>query len=56
MKYKVQYEKTENGYSAHVPDLPGCIAAGSSFQQTGTLIGEAIQLHLSGMKEDLQHN
>lgn len=25
MKYAVVIEKTGNGYSAYVPDLPGCI-------------------------------
>jgi len=28
MRYAVIYEKTDTGYSAYVPDLPGCIAAG----------------------------
>jgi hypothetical protein len=25
MKYAVLFEQTETGYSAHVPDLPGCV-------------------------------
>ena len=29
-KYLVLFEKTATGYSAFVPDLPGCIATGST--------------------------
>jgi len=28
-RYAVVIEKTGDGYGAHVPDLPGCVAAGS---------------------------
>ncbi len=52
MKYAVIYEKTGTGYSAHVPDLPGCIAAGESLDETARLIREAVQMHLQGMRED----
>jgi predicted RNase H-like HicB family nuclease len=52
MKYAVLFEKTQTGYSAYVPDLPGCIAAGSSFEETADLMREAIHLHIEGMRED----
>jgi len=52
MKYLVIYEKTGTGYSAYVPDLPGCITTGSSLEETERLIREAIELHLEGMRED----
>lgn len=52
MKYAVVYAKTDNGYSAHIPDLPGCIAAGETLEQTRELIREAAELHLQGMRED----
>jgi predicted RNase H-like HicB family nuclease len=52
MKYAVLFEKTETGYSAHVPDLPGCVAAGATFQETSSLMRKAIQMHLAGMQED----
>jgi predicted RNase H-like HicB family nuclease len=52
MKYTVLYEKTSSGYSAHVPDLPGCIAAGSTLEETEKLMREAIEMHLDGMRED----
>ena len=52
MRYAVLFEKTETGYSAHVPDLPGCVAAGSTLEETSTLIRDAIRMHLAGMVED----
>jgi predicted RNase H-like HicB family nuclease len=39
MTYAVIYERTGNGYSAYVPDLPGCVAAGA-------------KMHLEAMRED----
>ena len=52
MKYAVIYEKTGTGYSAYVPDLPGCVAAGDTLEQTSQLMLEAIEFHLAGMRED----
>ena len=46
MKYVVIIEETGNGYSAYLPDLPGCIAAGDTFAETEKLIQEAIALPL----------
>ena len=52
MRYAVVIEKTGANYSAYVPDLPGCIATGSTVAETETWIREAIELHLSGMRQD----
>jgi len=52
MKYAVIYEKTANGYSSYAPDLPGCVAAGDTLEETEKLMREAIELHLAGMRED----
>jgi predicted RNase H-like HicB family nuclease len=52
MKYLIIYEKTETGYSAYAPDLPGCIAGGISFEETAELMRGAIRMHLAGMRED----
>jgi len=49
-KYTVFFEPTATGYSAHVPDLPGCVAAGFSLAETRELIREAIEFHIEGMK------
>ena len=50
MKYFVLYARTANGYSAHVPDLPGCIAAAATLDATRQLMKEAIEFHLEGMR------
>jgi predicted RNase H-like HicB family nuclease len=52
MEYALIFEKTKTGYSAHAPDVPGCVAAGSSLAETERLMREAIALHLKGMAED----
>jgi predicted RNase H-like HicB family nuclease len=46
MRYAVVIEKSENGYGAYVPDLPGCIALGETVPETEKLIKEAIEFHL----------
>ncbi len=51
MRYAVIIEKTGNGYSAYVPDLPGCVAAGDSSEEVESLIREAITLHLESLRE-----
>jgi predicted RNase H-like HicB family nuclease len=48
-RYVALIEKTGTGYSAHVPDLPGCIAAAESYDETVQLIHEAIEFHIEGM-------
>ena len=52
MRYAIVIEKSENGYGAYVPDLPGCVAAGESLEETERLIKEAIEFHLEGMRVD----
>ncbi|NQW23299.1 MAG: type II toxin-antitoxin system HicB family antitoxin [SAR202 cluster bacterium] len=51
MTYIVVYEQTATGWSAYVPDLPGCVAAGKSREDTERLIREAIEFHLEGLRE-----
>lgn len=51
MKYMVVIEKGASGYGAHVPDLPGCIAAGQTRQEVLTLIKEAIGFHIKAIRE-----
>jgi predicted RNase H-like HicB family nuclease len=45
-------KNAENNYSAYVPDLPGCIATGTTLGEAGLLIREAVELHLAGLRED----
>ena len=52
MRYAVVIELAGNNYSAYVPDLPGCVATGASKAVVESLMRDAIELHLAGMRED----
>ncbi len=51
MKYLVIVEKSDNGFGAYVPDLPGCVAAAETRDEVITLIQEAIEFHIEGLKK-----
>ncbi len=51
-KIQVIIEKSETGYSAYVPELPGCVSTGSNVEEIKRYIGEAISFQLEGMQED----
>jgi predicted RNase H-like HicB family nuclease len=53
VKDEVIYEKTQTGYSAYLPDLPGCVAAGETKKQVEENIYEAIKFHLEGLREEV---
>ena len=38
------------GLSAYAPDLPGCIAAASTLEETRDVMEEAIEFHIEGMR------
>lgn len=52
MRYAIVIERTENNFSAYVPDLPGCVATGATVSETEAAIREAIAFHIEGMQED----
>ena len=52
MKYVVVIEKGPTSYGAYVPDLPGCVAAGETEQEVRTLIQQAIEFHIEGLRQD----
>ena len=49
MKYRVIIEKGPKSYGACVPDLPGCIAVGTTRREVMNLMKEAIDFHLEGL-------
>ncbi|MBC8112339.1 MAG: type II toxin-antitoxin system HicB family antitoxin [Verrucomicrobia bacterium] len=51
-KYLIIIEKTDSGYSAYVPDLPGCIATGTTKTEVEKNIYEGIEFHIEGMTKD----
>ena len=52
MKYAVVIEQGPTSYGAHVPDLPGCVAAAETKEEVCKLIREAIELYIEGLEED----
>ena len=54
MRYLVVVEKGPKSFGAYVRGLPGCIAASESREEVLTLIREAIEFHLEGLKEEGQ--
>ena len=51
-RYAIVIERAPSNYAAYVPDLPGCVATGATVEETESLMREAIELHLEGMRED----
>ena len=51
LSYLVIIEKGAASWGAHVPDLPGCIAAAETRQEVTALIKDAIDFHLEGLRE-----
>jgi predicted RNase H-like HicB family nuclease len=51
MRYIVFIRRTGTGYSADIPDLPGCIATGMTVEHTRQQIAEAAEGHVEVMRE-----
>jgi predicted RNase H-like HicB family nuclease len=50
-RYAVVIEKSETGFGASSPDVPGCIAVGDTEEETRQLFQEALAFHFEGMRE-----
>ncbi|BAQ60164.1 hypothetical protein GM3708_570 [Geminocystis sp. NIES-3708] len=50
-QYVVIYEKGETNWGAIVPDLPGCVSIGDTFEQVQENIKEAISVYLEVLVE-----
>jgi predicted RNase H-like HicB family nuclease len=50
MRYAIVIEHGPTSFGAHVPDLPGCAAVGRTEEEVRTLIREAIDAHLAGLR------
>lgn len=51
-EYAAVFEKTSNGWSAYVPDLPGLGVAAATLEETEQMLREGIEMHIDGMRED----
>jgi len=52
MRYAIVIEKAEGNYSAYVPDLPGCVATGSTVEAVERDLREAVRFHIDGLRAD----
>ena len=51
-KYLIIIEKTETGYSAYSPDVPGCGSTGKTKEEVERNIQEALEFHIEGLREE----
>ena len=51
-RYLIIIEQASGNLSAYSPDLPGCVATGSSRAAVEQNMREAIRFHIEGLKED----
>jgi predicted RNase H-like HicB family nuclease len=45
-------ERAGRNYSAYAPEVPGCIATGTTAKEAEDNMRSALELHLRGMAED----
>lgn len=51
-KYLVIIEKADGNFSAYSPDLPGCVATGTTIKGTLSRMKDAIQFHIEGLNRE----
>src|SRR5581483_6430320 len=51
-EYVAILEQGARNWSAYVPDLPGCVAAGDTREEAERLIREAVSFHIEGLREE----
>jgi len=51
-RFLIIIEKAGKNYSAYSPDLPGCVATGSTRKEAEERMNEAIELHVKGLVKD----
>ncbi len=48
-RYLVVVERTQTGFSAYSPDVPGCITTGRTREEVEANMREAIEFHIEGL-------
>ena len=51
-RFLIVIEKANGNYSAYSPDLPGCVATGTTKEETENNMHQAIEMHIQGLLED----
>ena len=49
-RYLIIVEKTSTGFSAYSPDVPGCVATGSTRSEVEREMHDAIEFHIEGLR------
>ena len=52
LTYVAVFEQTPNNYCAYIPDLPGCVSTGRTWEEMLWMIKEAIEFHIEGTLQD----
>jgi predicted RNase H-like HicB family nuclease len=50
-EYTIIIEDAGSNFAAYAPDVPGCIAAATTVEETLTLMEEALAMHLEMLRE-----
>jgi predicted RNase H-like HicB family nuclease len=50
--YPAVIDRSASGFGVSFPDLPGCVAAGTTVQEAAVEAEAALALHLDGMRAD----
>ena len=50
-RYLVIIEESGTGYSAFLPDLPGCVATGATRDEVEKAMREGVEFHVEGLRE-----
>lgn len=50
-EYAVIYEQGDSNWGAVVPDLPGCVSIGPTFETVRENVKEAIELYIEVLRE-----
>jgi predicted RNase H-like HicB family nuclease len=51
-RFLIVLERASHNFSVYSPDLPGCVATGTTVEETRVRMREAVDLHIRGLKED----
>jgi len=49
-RYLIIVEKTSTGFSAYSPDVPGCVATGSTRREVEQEMHDAIEFHIEELR------
>ena len=51
-RFIIVIEQAGDNYSAYAPEVPGCVATGSTEREAEANMRTALEMHLRGMEED----